>query len=680
MGKTGRRIESHRIRCLSKLKMFLLAITCAYVSKTLSGSYMNSMLTQIERQFNIPTSLVGFINGSFEIGNLLLIIFVSYFGTKLHRPIMIGVGCVVMGLGCFLQSLPHFLMDRYEYESTVSVSGNLSSNSFLCMEDRIQIFRPTEDPSECVKEAKSLMWVYVLVGNVIRGIGETPIMPLGLSYIEDFAKSENSPFYIGLIETGAIIGPLIGLLLASFCANVYVDTGFVDTDNLIITPTDTRWVGAWWFGFLICAAVNAFTAIPFFFLPKTLPKEGLEDDADIIKNDQKEKQEEEVKKEKAGITKDFLPFMKSLLCNPIYMLFIIISVIQFNAFVNMLSFMPKYMEQQYGKSASEAIFLIGVYNLPPICVGYIVGGLIMKKFKITVKQAAHIGCWFSLTEYFLYFLSFLMICDNSSIAGMTTSYKGGRFCSQWSSSTDCPSGPREVQLEWASWECRTVLRKLCIRRGLSFPLGAFPGQCCASLEEGQLDRSVFQNCSCIQTSGNSSAVLGLCDKGHDCSMMLQYFLILSAISSFIYSLSAIPGYMVLLRCIKPEEKSLGVGLHAFCTRVFAGIPAPIYFGALVDYTCLHWGTLKCGESGACRMYDSTNFRYIYLGLPAALRGSSYIPAFSILILLRKRHLPGETAPSGTVLVETKFTGKENECKDMHQNAKVLNDDELKTKL
>lgn len=51
--------------------MFLLAITCAFVSKTLSGSYMNSMLTQIERQFNIPTSLVGFINGSFEIGNEL---------------------------------------------------------------------------------------------------------------------------------------------------------------------------------------------------------------------------------------------------------------------------------------------------------------------------------------------------------------------------------------------------------------------------------------------------------------------------------------------------------------------------------------------------------------------------------------------------------------------------------
>uniref|UniRef100_A0A452T9C5 Solute carrier organic anion transporter family member n=1 Tax=Ursus maritimus TaxID=29073 RepID=A0A452T9C5_URSMA len=665
----GETLRKFATEIMSLCNIFLLAITCAFVSKTLSGSYMNSMITHIERQFNIPTSLVGFINGSFEIGNLLLIIFVSYFGTKLHRPILIGVGCVVMGLGCFLQSLPHFLMDRYEYESTVSVSGNLSSNSFLCVENGTQIFRPTEDPSECVKEVKSLMWMYVLVGNIIRGIGETPIMPLGISYIEDFAKSENSPLYIGFVETGAIIGPLIGLLLASFCAHVYVDTGSVNTDDLTITPTDTRWVGAWWFGFLICAGVNVLTAIPFFFLPKTLPKEGLKHDADIIKND-KEKQSKEVKKEKDGITKDFLPSMKSLLCNPIYMLFILISIIQFNAFVNMFTFMPKYLEQQYGKSASDAIFLIGIYNLPPICIGYIAGGLIMKKFKITVKQAAHIGCWLSLTEYLLYFLCFLMICDNSSVAGITITYKGMQQDSYVENTilADCN---RDCNCPTKTWD------PVCGDNGVSYMSACLAG-CETSVGAGI--NMVFQNCSCIQTSGNSSAVLGLCDKGHDCSMMLQYFLISSAIGSFIYSLSAIPGYMVLLRCIKPEEKSLGVGLHTFCIRVFAGIPAPIYFGALVDSTCLHWGILKCGESGACRIYDSTNFRYIYLGLPAALRGTSYIPAFLILIILKKRLLPGENASSGTVLIEAKVTGKENECKDMHKNSKILNDDELKTKL
>lgn len=218
---------------------------------------------------------------------------------------------------------------------------------------------------------------------------------------------------------------------------------------------------------------------------------------------------------------------------------------------------------------------------------------------------------------------------------------------------------------------------VCGDNGLSYMSACLAG-CETSVGTGI--NMVFQNCSCIQTSSNSSAVLGLCNKGHDCSMMLQYFLILSATSSFIYSLSAIPGYMVLLRCIKPEEKSLGVGLHAFSTRVFAGIPAPIYFGALIDSTCLHWGTLKCGELGACRIYDSTNFRRIYLGLPAGLRASSYIPAFLVLYFLRKYRLPGENASSGTMLMEAKDTGKENESKDIHQNSKDLNDGELKTKL
>ncbi|XP_075409174.1 solute carrier organic anion transporter family member 1A2 isoform X2 [Tenrec ecaudatus] len=589
--------------------MFLLAITCAYVSKTLSGSYMNSMLTQIERQFNIPTSLVGFINGSFEIGNLVLIIFVSYFGTKLHRPIMIGVGCLIMGLGCFLQSLPHFLMGRYEYESTVSASGNLSSNSFLCVDNGTQNFRPTEDPSACVKEVKSLMWVYVLVGNIIRGIGETPIMPLGISYIEDFAKSENSPLYIGFIETGAIIGPLIGLLLASFCANVYVDTGSVNTDDLTIAPTDTRWVGAWWFGFLICAGVNVLTAIPFFFLPKTLPKEGLEDNVDVIKVDKEEKRKEEVQKEKEGLTKDFLPFMKSLLLNPIYMLFILISILQFNAFVNMISFMPKYLEQQYGKSSSDAIFLIGIYNLPPICIGYIVGGLIMKKFKITVKQAAHIGCWLSLLEYLLYYLCFLTTCDNASVAGLTTSYEGMQHDLYVGSTifADCNvncSCPSKI------WD------PVCGDNGLSYMSACLAG-CKESVGSGI--NMVFQNCSCLQSSANSSAVLGLCDKGDTCALMLQYFLILSTLSSFIYSLAAIPGYMVLLR-------------------------------------------------------------YIYLGLPAALRGASYVPALTILFILRNRQLPGENISSGMTHTESKGTGKQSELKDMHQDSKVVNAVDMKTKL
>lgn len=46
----------------------------------------------------------------------------------------------------------------------------------------------------------------------------------------------------------------------------------------------------------------------------------------------------------------------------------------------------------------------------------------------------------------------------------------------------------------------------------------------------------------------------------------------------------------------------------FC--VFSGgIPPPIYFGALIDQTCLKWGSKQCGGRGACRIYDADAFRY-----------------------------------------------------------------------
>lgn len=37
----------------------------------------------------------------------------------------------------------------------------------------------------------------MLLGNVLRGIGETPVQPLGISYIDDFASEENAALYVG---------------------------------------------------------------------------------------------------------------------------------------------------------------------------------------------------------------------------------------------------------------------------------------------------------------------------------------------------------------------------------------------------------------------------------------------------------------------------------------------------
>lgn len=96
----------------SKLKIFLGALAFSFFAKGFSGSYMKSMSSQIERRFEISSSIFGIIDGSFEIGNLMVMVLVSYLGPRVHRPKIIAVGCLIMSVGAFVSVMPQFLTGR----------------------------------------------------------------------------------------------------------------------------------------------------------------------------------------------------------------------------------------------------------------------------------------------------------------------------------------------------------------------------------------------------------------------------------------------------------------------------------------------------------------------------------------------------------------------------------------
>ncbi|CAI9608126.1 unnamed protein product [Staurois parvus] len=447
------------------------------------------------------------------------------------------------------------------------------------------------------------MWIFVLVGNILQGIGETPVEPLGLSYVDDFAKVENSPFYIGIIQTLSVLGPLLGSLLASYFAQIFVDIGFINLDEVYITMTDTRWVGAWWMGFLVSGVLNLLAAVPFCFFPKTLPKEGEEGLTELretLQSPVPENNTETVKRKELTLQAGFLLVLKNLLKKKVYMLFILVTVIQFGAFGGFFSFFPKYLEQQYGKSASEAIFLIGMYSLPIIAVGYFLGGFLMKRYKISTFLAAKIGFCTSVTEYLLYFLAFALLCKNAAVAGLTVTYDGIEGTSYSDNLTaDCN----------LNCNCPTdIWDPVCGDNGMAFVSACLAG-CSSSSGRGQ--DVVFHNCSCV-LSTNSTAILGQCPREEKCNTMLLYFMILNLLCCFIYSLGAMPGYMVLIRESHPRGKVFRLGIHLLAARALGGIPSLIYYGAAIDSACIKWGTNYCGEPGACRMYDSDAYRYLFI--------------------------------------------------------------------
>ncbi|NXY21978.1 SO1C1 protein, partial [Atrichornis clamosus] len=277
----------------------------------------------------------------------------------------------------------------------------------------------------CEKEPSSYMWIYILLGNMLRGIGETPITPLGISYLDDFAKEENVPVYVACLHTIAMLGPMFGFLLGSLCAKLYVDIGFVDSGSITITPQDSRWVGAWWLGFLIGGATNFLSAIPFCFLPKSLKKperankdktsHGLLENIGATRN--------KLTPVKAKPRKWSVMLKGKCFLNRMYFTFLCCSLLQFSSFIGFLTYKPKYMEQQYGQSTSKSNFLIGMTSLPPVGIGIFLGGLIMKKYKMGIIGATKFSFAMSFLAYAISFLHFFVGCENYAVAGMTVSYE-----------------------------------------------------------------------------------------------------------------------------------------------------------------------------------------------------------------------------------------------------------------
>ncbi|XP_067551948.1 solute carrier organic anion transporter family member 1C1 isoform X5 [Pseudorca crassidens] len=606
--------------CCGELKVFLGALSFVYFAKALAEGYLKSTITQIERRFDIPSSLVGVIDGSFEIGNLLVITFVSYFGAKLHRPKIIGAGCLIMGVGTLLIAMPHFFMEQYRYEryspfsnSTFSISPCfLGSNSPL----PISVMEKSQSKikNECEIDASSSMWAYVFLGNLLRGIGETPIQPLGIAYLDDFANEDNAAFYIGCVQTVAIIGPIFGFLLGSLCAKLYVDIGFVNLDHITITPKDPQWVGAWWLGYLIAGSISLLAAVPFWYLPKSLPRPRSREDSNsssekskFITDDHTDYQTPLGEKAKImEMARDFLPSLKSLFGNPVYFSYLCASAVQFNSLFGMVTYKPKYIEQQYGQSSSKANFVIGLINIPAVAFGIFSGGIVMKKFRISVCGAAK------------------LYLGSSVLGTKPVSYHERALFS------DCNSRCKCSETKW---------EPMCGANGITYASACLAG-CQTSTGSGKT--TIFNNCTCVgiatSKSGNSSGMVGRCQKDNGCPKMFLYFLVISVITSYTLSLGGIPGYILLLRCIKPQLKSFALGIYTLAVRVLAGIPAPVYFGVLIDTSCLKWGFKRCGSRGSCRLYDSNAFRHMYLGLTMILGTMSIFLSIAVLFTLKKKYV------------------------------------------
>lgn len=176
------------------------------LQQALSSGYINSVITTIEKRFEIPSSLSGLVASSYEIGNVITVIFVSYLGSRRHIPVWIGVGSVIMGLGSLIFMVPHFIADENVGITVVNRTEENMCRIVSVHEQDMGLGRLSSPlapnnirDDNCIQGSPSTTGPVLLfvLAQLLLGCGGSPLFTLGTTYIDDHVKPDSSSIYIG---------------------------------------------------------------------------------------------------------------------------------------------------------------------------------------------------------------------------------------------------------------------------------------------------------------------------------------------------------------------------------------------------------------------------------------------------------------------------------------------------
>ncbi|XP_072020345.1 solute carrier organic anion transporter family member 5A1-like [Amphiura filiformis] len=589
---------------------------------------------------------------------LCLIVLVTYFGEKSHRPRLIACGALVIAVGLFVCSLPHWLSDPIDPQSLISggVSGGGSRQmSGVCtLGDNVADSQNSSTINKCQTESTvdgmgPVKWI--VIGQIIWGCGGAPLFPLTLSYIDDAVKRHKFTSYTALMFIAITIGPICGYFLTSTATALYVDFDRVPSDLIPdLHQYDPRWVGAWWLAFPFFSVFLIVVAVPMFFYPKVMRRK-VSDDKDEKKEDIDEDDmntlpmKGKIFRDASGgiihVIKDLLSAINRLIRNGPLMMVCFGAAAETAIAVSQETFVVKYLQTQFGISPATAAILMGGLMVPCVTIAQIVSAVICRRFKLDTKQCAafilicHIIGFASMTS------TLFIGCGNTPIAGVNTAYPMGvdsvTASPDYMSTTQRPQ-TKEVfkHVSTCNMDCECadeIFQPVC-----GFNKISYISPCRAGCVQFHLNDTVkeYSNCACISPDDSlldKKAVPGLCRGNCNTNKQLMIFIIVKMVAVFTMALTFNPIVFVTFRLVEADDRAVALGLKSLITKCLAYFPAPILVGMSINSTCILW-QYTCGNRGSCWLYDVVAYRYLYQGILLVLKSLSIICYVLVYVFIK----------------------------------------------
>ncbi|XP_063233126.1 solute carrier organic anion transporter family member 74D-like [Bacillus rossius redtenbacheri] len=563
-------------------------------------SYFNGTISTIEKRFKIPSKVSGMIIVGNDFSALLVGVFLSYYAGKQHRPRWIALGIYTVVLYCLLTLTPHLLYGVGEEALALTVEhggrsvANLSASYVDPDLKNVMCFADEGPESRCKEEGGSLNVPAILlfVGNLISGVGGGLYHTIGMSYMDDNIEKHKIPFLISLSHFVRLLGPAVGYSLASLSLEMYIAPDLTPT----IKPNDPRWTGAWWMGWILLSFVLFVTGSMIGLFPKTLPDAAVRK---MIADEKARRAGEKVPEETKPSVSDMLAGFWRLLKNKAYMAIQVSHIFYLFGYMPYWVFMAKYIEVQYRISASISSLITGTVGLVFSALGILVSGIVITKFR---PKARSLALW-NITVVFISVFgiaSYAFIgCTNNDTYGVVDD-----------------QGLLQLDLTCnANCSCDQVrYTPVCSQYGDRSYISPCHAGC--SGEKTTVNGTVmYTDCSCI--APNSSLPKDMDPAGgyvtdgacpSDCMRKFLIFVSIVCLLKFTGATSRSSNFLVSIRCVEERDKTVSMGLGMALLSVFTFLPSPIFFGYILDKTCMVWGMSCAGTRGNCWLYSGEAMR------------------------------------------------------------------------